>query len=65
MFLDTCNLDCILRPLKDTQSYIIKYKLFTPQHAWKAGMDLYLTLILLSPIYYIKVVGYDYPIKLN
>jgi hypothetical protein len=28
-------------------------------------MHLYLTLKLLESIYYIKVVGYDYPIKLN
>jgi hypothetical protein len=33
--------------------------------AWKAEMHLYLTLILLAPIYYIKVIGYGYPIKLN
>jgi hypothetical protein len=30
-----------------------------------AEMHLYLTLKLLASIYYIKVVVYDYPIKLN
>jgi hypothetical protein len=28
-------------------------------------MHIYLTLKLLAFIYYIKVVGYDYPIRLN
>jgi hypothetical protein len=28
-------------------------------------LNLYLTLQLLAPKYYVLVVGYDYPIKLN
>jgi hypothetical protein len=31
----------------------------------KAEMHLDLTPKLLAPIFYVKVVGYDYPIKLN
>jgi hypothetical protein len=32
---------------------------------WLAKMHLYLTLQLLAPNYYVKVVGYYYPITLN